>query len=66
MKFFRVRYRKQGGHYHCRIFSSSSRNGTYAKLGDLVLDKDDWEYKFALFTKTVEYIDETGEAHDPA
>lgn len=40
--FFRTRYQKLGGHYHVRVFSSKTANGTFAKLGDLTMDEKDW------------------------
>ena len=35
-KFFRVRWRLLGVHYHCRVFSVDRPDRTFAKLGDLV------------------------------
>lgn len=43
MRVFKARATKQGGHYHVAIFSASKENETFAKLGDLVMDEDDWE-----------------------
>lgn len=40
--YFRLRYEKLGGHYHCRVFSTTTYNGTWAKLGDLCLGEDEW------------------------
>lgn len=42
MTYIRIRYRKQGGHYHCRLFTSQNYNGTFAKCGDLVFDEREW------------------------
>lgn len=58
MTFIRIRYRKQGGHYHCRVFSSQHSDGTYAKNGDLVFDEREWrdvQYKL----HDCEFIDES-------
>lgn len=35
---FRLRYVKQGGHYHCRFFQCSSHDN-WQKNGDLVFDE---------------------------
>ena len=43
MKTFRIRYQKRGGHIHCRVFSASNPSGTFAKLGDLTMDEQDWD-----------------------
>jgi hypothetical protein len=39
---FKLRFRKLGGHYHCRLFAAKSPNMTYAKCGDLTFAEDDW------------------------
>lgn len=43
MRTFRIRYLRLGGHIHTRIFSAENPGGTFAKLGDLVMDVHDWE-----------------------
>lgn len=43
MRTFRVRYEKRGGHIHCRVFSAENPSGTFAKLGELVMDERDWQ-----------------------
>jgi hypothetical protein len=40
--YFRVRWRKVGGHYHCRVFSRPASSFTWALLGVLVMDEQDW------------------------
>lgn len=40
---FRVRWKKLGGHYHLRVFSGTTPEGTFAKLGELALDERDWQ-----------------------
>ena len=42
MTYIRIRYKKLGGHYYCRVFSSQMVDGTYAKNGDLVFDEREW------------------------
>ena len=42
MTEIRLRYRKEGGHYHCRLFTARGKNLTYAKCGDLVFDEQEW------------------------
>lgn len=39
MTYIRIRYKKQGGHFHCRLFTSQVANGTYANCGELVFDE---------------------------
>ena len=39
---FRIRYRKLGGHIHCRFFEAQDRTMTFAKNGDLVFDERSW------------------------
>jgi hypothetical protein len=41
-RVFRVRWRLLGRHYHARIFSAENTRGTYANLGTLTMDTDDW------------------------
>lgn len=53
MRDFRIRYRKRGRHYHLRVFSAPQPGATYAKLGDLTLDEDDWLHVRELFTGRV-------------
>lgn len=43
MSVMRIRFRKLGGHYHCRVFTAPAPNMTYAKNGDLVFDEHEWE-----------------------
>lgn len=62
MRVFRVRYRKLGGHYHLRIFSARTRESTFAKLGDLVMDEDDWDAFCARGDVIWEFLQE--ETHD--
>jgi hypothetical protein len=37
--YFRIRFKVQGGHVHCRVFSTPNPNGTWAKLGDLTVSR---------------------------
>ena len=39
MTYIRVRYEKLGGHFHCRLFTTQTQHGTYAKCGDLVFNE---------------------------
>jgi hypothetical protein len=39
----RIRFRKLGGHYHCRVFTASTQGGTFAKCGDLCFSEDEWD-----------------------
>ena len=38
----RIRFKKLGGHYHCRVFSAPQRGYTYALCGELVFDEREW------------------------
>lgn len=42
MTYIRIRYEKAGGHYHCRLFTTQTKHGTYANCGTLVFDEDEW------------------------
>lgn len=37
--YIRIRFKKLGGHYHCRVFTSQNFNGTYANCGELTFDE---------------------------
>lgn len=39
----RLRYKKEGGHYHCRVFIRHGGDGTFVRSGDLVLDEKDFK-----------------------
>ena len=39
----RVRYKKLGGHYHCRVFTAKAINQTFAKCGELVFDEREFD-----------------------
>jgi hypothetical protein len=53
-KTLRIRWRKLGGHYHCRIFTGVE-GMTFANCGELVFDEDDWKQIMRLF-HTAEFI----------
>lgn len=42
MTYIRIRWKKLGGHYHCRMFSTQTKDGTYAMNGELVFDEREW------------------------
>ena len=42
MTYIRIRYKKAGGHYHCRLFTTQTANGTYANCGALVFDENEF------------------------
>jgi hypothetical protein len=42
MKQLKIYFKKEGGHYHCRVFIGVF-NQTFAKVGELVFSEDDWE-----------------------
>ena len=57
MSAFRIRFRKLGKHYHCRMFSARNPNETFAKNGDLVFDDREFDSVKAAMPG-VEFIDE--------
>lgn len=38
----RIRWQKQGGHVHCRVFTAPTVVHTFAKVGELVFDEKEW------------------------
>lgn len=47
---FRLRYKKLGGHIHCRLFEAQDHTKTFAKNGELVFDEKSWP----------EFLEQTG------
>lgn len=41
-RVFRTRARKLGGHWTVRVFSAPRPDHTFAKLGELTMDEDDY------------------------
>mgnify|MGYP001617173445 CR=1 FL=1 len=42
MTYIRIRFKKLGGHYHCRVFTTQTYDGTYANCGDVCFDKQEF------------------------
>lgn len=42
MTYIRIYWTQLGGHYHCRMFTSQNKDGTFAKNGELVFDEREW------------------------
>lgn len=42
MTYIRIRYRKQGRHFRCRLFTSQDWNGAYANCGELTFDENEF------------------------
>jgi hypothetical protein len=38
-----IRYEKQGGHYHLKVFTSHETDKPFAGVGELVIDEKDFE-----------------------
>ena len=57
MRKLRIRWCKLGKHYHCRLFSGIE-GFTFAKLGELVLDEDDWKELGSFFGFNAEFIED--------
>lgn len=64
MSVMRVRYKKQGGHYHCRVFTAHVPTGTYEKNGDLVFDERQWEEAKRILSGC-EFLEEGEEPGNP-
>lgn len=58
LPLIRIRYEKQGGHYHCRLFTAPEPDRTFAKCGDLVFDEREWPLIKAKLAQSVEFIDD--------
>lgn len=56
--YIRIRYKKLGGHFHCRVFTNKGLGSTYAKVGDLVFDDEEFNNVKNTLSE-VEWIDET-------
>lgn len=41
-KVFKTSAEKLGGHWHVKIYSSNATNHTYANIGTLVMDENDY------------------------
>lgn len=41
-RVFRTRAQLLGGHYHVKVFSAKATNQTFANMGTVVMDKDDY------------------------
>jgi len=57
---FRIRWKKLGGHIHCRMFTSSGPDQTYGKNGELTFHEGDEWTNFCIWAKrwNVELIEE--------
>ena len=56
---FRIRYKKLGGHIHCRFFEAEDHTKTFSKNGDLVFDEKSWkEFLFQTGRTAIEIIPE--------
>lgn len=59
----RLRFKKLGGHFHCRLFTAPGPTLTFAKAGDLVFDEREWPDVAAILeSRQVQVIPEDG--HD--
>ena len=43
MMVFKTRAEKLGGHYHVQVFAASNYSQTFADIGTLVMDEDDYD-----------------------
>jgi hypothetical protein len=54
----RIRYQKEGGHIHCRVFTAPVANQTFAKCGDVVFDEREWPEVLRTLGSAVQFIPE--------
>lgn len=58
----RVRFKKLGGHYHCRVFSRVPPHITWEGCGTLVFRENEWPSVRALMSNNdIEFLDENEE-----
>lgn len=55
----RMRYSKQGGHYHVRVFTAPAPDQTFAKCGELCFDEREWPEVREKLGRGAELINET-------
>lgn len=48
---FQLRWRKLGGHIHCRVFQTTAPGQTWQKNGDLVYDEAAWSVVVARYLR---------------
>ena len=53
----RIRWRKLGGHYHCRLFIGVPGQ-TFANVGECILDEVDWVQIETMLRHSHEFINE--------
>lgn len=59
---FKIRWRMHGIHFHCRIFAAHNAGNGWAKIGDLVMDKEDWEnFQLSILAKHWSILHESKE-----
>lgn len=54
----RIRYRKVGGHFHCRVFTAKAKNMTFARCGELVFNEAEWLDLRDMLNSAVEFVPE--------
>ena len=54
----RIRYRKLGGHIHCRVFTAKAKNMTFAKVGNLIFSEEEWPTVVDMLHSACEIIPE--------
>jgi hypothetical protein len=54
----RMRVKKVGTHYRCRVFSGNEAKTTHAMNGELVFDEREWPEVKELLTRIAEVIEE--------
>ena len=56
MTYIRIRWQKLGGHIHCRMFTTQTKDGTFAKNGEVVFDEREWPEVKAKLSGAVEFV----------
>jgi hypothetical protein len=54
----RIRYKKLGGHIHCRLFTSKAKNLTFGRCGELVFDEQEWDMVRDMLQSAIEFVPE--------
>ncbi len=54
----RFRYKKLGGHYHVRVFTSKAMNMTFARCGELTFSEEEWNDVRNQLHSAIEFVPE--------
>lgn len=54
----RIRYKKLGGHYHCRVFTAPNEQQTFAKCGELCFDEREWPEVYEKLSRAAQLLED--------